>query len=52
MQQSMTQQPSTRVLGGEIMIGALLMVAFSLIAPFQDTIAKLATDHVSSGTIS
>ena len=34
------------------MVGALLMVAFSLIAPFQDTIAKLATDHVSSGTIS
>lgn len=36
----------------DIVMGAGLMVAFSLIAPFQDTIAKLATDHVSSGIIS
>ena len=51
-QHRMIDQPSSRIVSGEIMVGALLMVAFSLIAPFHDPIAKLATDHVSSGTIS
>ena len=50
-QRTMTAKNQSALVGGDIMIGALLMVAFSLIAPFQDTIAKLATDHVSSGTI-
>jgi S-adenosylmethionine uptake transporter len=51
-QHTMTTKNQVSVVGGEIMIGALLMVVFSLIAPVQDTIAKLATDHVSSGSIS
>lgn len=36
----------------DIVMGAGLMVTFSLIAPIQDTVAKLATDYVSSGLIS
>lgn len=48
----MTAQKNAALIGGDIMVGAVLMVVFSLVAPVQDTIAKLATDHISSGVIS
>jgi len=47
----MTLVPTQSVLRADILWGAGLMVIFSLLAPVQDTLVKLATDHVSSGVI-
>ena len=47
----MTLNPTQSVLRADILWGAGLMVIFSLLAPVQDTLVKLATDHVSSGVI-
>ena len=48
---SMTLNSTQSVLRADILWGAGLMVIFSLLAPVQDTLVKLATDHVSSGVI-
>ena len=47
----MKLNPTQSVLRGDILWGAGLMVIFSLLAPVQDTLVKLATDYVSSGVI-
>ena len=49
---AMSAVKTSTTVTNDIVMGAGLMVTFSLIAPIQDTLAKLATDYVSSGLIS